>query len=124
MTEKITPSGQDYLEAILKLSQEGGEVRSVDIARELGFSRASVSRAMASLRNEDYILQEKYGTISLTQKGLTAAKSVGEKHKLLKGFLTKVLKVGEETAEADACRMEHAISMETAEKLYEYMKDK
>jgi len=113
----LSPSSQDYLEAILQLSNKENEVRSVDIAQMLNVSRASVNKAMGILKNLGYIRQERYSCIILTEKGMKAASSVRDKHDTLKFFLINVLNVSEETAEEDACKIEHAISAETFEKL-------
>lgn len=122
--ENVTPSSQDYLEAILFLSENGGAVRSIDVAKSQNVSRASVNKALGVLKEKGLISQQKYGTVSLTQKGVEVANSVMQRHIALKGFLTGVLGVGEETAEQDACRMEHAISRETLDRLEEFMSRK
>jgi Mn-dependent DtxR family transcriptional regulator len=119
--KKITQSNQDYLEALLNLSNQGTSIRSVDIAATLGFSRASVNRAMNVLKEAGYIVQQKYGTITLTPLGIEAALQVKKRHNLLKMFLIDVLKVTPKVAEEDACRMEHAISVETSDKLECYL---
>lgn len=104
-------SGEDYLEAILRLSQEGKDVHSVDVARELGVSKPAVTKAMRILRQRGYV-QVVENHIHFTDKGRNYAESVYAKHRTLTDFLVK-LGVGEGTAEADACRMEHLISGET-----------
>ena len=114
---KIGASGQDYLEAILELSDQSGDVRSVDVAKTLKVSRASVNKAMGVLKSEDFIEHEKYSSIKLTPKGVSAAIAVKKRHNLLWDFLNNVLQVSPETAEEDACKMEHVISLETLEKL-------
>lgn len=110
---KLQESGENYLETILLLEQEKGMVRSVDIANKLDFTKASISRAMGILKREEYITVEDGGNIVLTEKGRKRAKSVYEKHRLIAQFLVEALEVGEETAEQDACRIEHIISEET-----------
>ena len=105
-------SGEDYLEAIYILQRERGQVRSIDVAQRLGFSKPSVSRAMAILRNDDYIQVEKSGAISLTESGLRVAQTMYERHRLLTEWLIS-LGVPEDVAANDACRMEHALSEET-----------
>jgi len=113
---KLSPSKQDYLETILDLSKQGEAVRSIDVANTLGFSRASVSRAISQLKADGYILQEPYGLITLTEAGRAEAVAVRGRHDLIKNFLIR-LGVGPETAEEDACRIEHIISAETLEKI-------
>jgi Mn-dependent DtxR family transcriptional regulator len=121
MKDVITSSSQDYLETLLKLSESDARVRSVDVANALQVSRASVSKAMGILKEMGLILQEKYGTVTLTEEGKKAAKAVKKRHNTLKGFLLDILEVGEEAAEQDACRMEHVISLETLEKLEQFI---
>lgn len=122
MNKIITSSSQDYLEALLMLSEKDASVRSVDVANNLQVSRASVNKAMGILKDMGLIMQEKYGTVSLTPEGFKAAKAVKMRHSILKGFLLDVLGVGPEAAEQDACRMEHVISLETLEKLEQFMR--
>ena len=82
---KLTPSQQDYLEAILDLGE--GSVRSIDIATALGFSRASVNKAIQSLKAQGLIEHEHYGQITMTESGLLEARAVRRRHNLLKTFL-------------------------------------
>lgn len=115
-TSNITPSKEDYLKVILQLSVDG-VIHSTDIATALGISKASVSRMMKVLKDEGYITKEKYGTVTLTENGRKVAVYVRKRHDLLKLFLADVLGVEDTVAKKDACRMEHVISLETAEKL-------
>ncbi|HIT18673.1 MAG TPA: metal-dependent transcriptional regulator [Candidatus Fimivivens faecavium] len=111
---KIQESGENYLETILILGGREGFVRSVDVASELGFTKASVSRAMGILRAAGYIDMPKNGTISLTEEGYQKASKVYERHRVTTDFLRR-LGVSAETAEKDACRIEHVISEEAFE---------
>ena len=104
-------SGEDYLEAILRLSAEKKDVHAVDVARELGVSKPAVTKAMRILTQKGYI-EIAANHIRLTESGQAYASSVYEKHKLITRFWVK-LGVDAETAEADACRMEHLISPQT-----------
>lgn len=122
MPDTLSASKQDYLEAILDFTATTGQVRSIDIARTLGVSRASVNKSLGSLKEAGLIEHEHYGDVKLTEKGLKVARSVRSRHNTLKLFLTDVLGVSDATAETDACRMEHTISKETAEKLQVYLK--
>ena len=101
-----------YLEAICVLSRKTGFVRSIDVSEYLGYSKPSVSRAMGILRQGEYIVVEKDGGITLTDTGREIAEKIYERHTLLTSLLVK-LGVSEETAAADACKMEHAISDES-----------
>lgn len=105
----IWESGQDYLETILVLQNRNGFVRSVDIAEELGYSKASVSVAMKSLIKKGYILMKKDKKILLTDKGRTIAEVIYERHLFLSDWLEK-LGVDHETAVKDACKIEHYLS--------------
>lgn len=118
----ITSSKEDYLERIYDLSLIDEKVRSIDVARALNVSRASVNKSLGGLKDDGYIEQEPYGTITLTKKGRAIAKDVRTRHNALRTFLTQVLKVDYEIADKDACEMEHAISKHTADKLYAYLK--
>ena len=109
---KIQESAENYLETILILSEKGGHVRSIDIATELNFSRASVSIAMKKLRESGYILVDGDGFITLTAAGQAIADKMYERHKLLSDWL-HYLGVPMETAVKDACRIEHVISEES-----------
>ena len=115
-------SGEDYLEAILALSQEHEKVRTTDVALRLGVSKPSVNRAMKVLAAEGYVNQETYGDIHLTEKGRLKASQVYFRHKTLTSFLRDVLRVDAVIAEQDACLIEHDISSETMEKLASFLR--
>lgn len=116
---KIQESAENYLETILILHNRKGYVRSTDIATELGFSKPSVSVAMKNLRTNEYIAMDENGFISLTDKGMSIASAVYEKHTVLSRWLVS-LGVDPKTAAEDACRMEHVISQESFTKLKEH----
>lgn len=105
----LQESGEMYLVTIQALSKDGAPVRSLDIARHMGYSRASISRAMKILRDEGYITVDETGYLFLTDKGLKIAESINEKHVVLRDFLTSI-GVDKKTADSDACRIEHVIS--------------
>lgn len=113
---EIHESAEDYLEAILRLGQERNEVRSVDIAAMLNVSKPSVSHAMKLLREDEYIAMDRYGTITLLEKGAVIARRVYERHLVLSQMLEK-LGVSPEVAMADACKIEHDLSEESFEKI-------
>jgi len=108
----VHESGEMYLEAILVLSKNSSFVRSIDVSEYLGYSKPSVSRAMGILKNGEYIVIDKDGAITLTDSGREIAEKIFERHTVLSKLLMK-LGVSEETAAADACKMEHAISDES-----------
>ncbi len=108
----LLESGEMYLETILILTSRKAEVRSIDISEEMGFSKPSVSRAVGILKNEGYILVDKAGFISLTEFGRQTAEKIYERHKVITEFLYYI-GVAEDTAEKDACKIEHDISDET-----------
>lgn len=117
-------SGEDYLEAILRLSEETGKdaVRTTDIANKLGVSKPSVSRAMSILKDDGFIEQETYGDIFLTEKGNRAASEVYDRHKKLTVFFRDILGVEATLAEHDACLIEHDISKESMQKLTDFVR--
>ena len=106
-------SGENYLETIWMLKNRNGNVRSIDIARELGFSKPSVSRAFGLLKQAEYIFIDENGSISLTEKGMEEATRIYERHTILTEFFMKTAGVSRKIAEEDACRAEHIISNET-----------
>ncbi len=109
-------SGEMYLETILVLSGKSNMVRSIDVAMEMGFSKPAVSRAMSKLKEGQYISVDPEGYIRLSKKGREIAEKIYERHTTLTGFLVS-LGVDEETAAADACKMEHAMSDKSFEAL-------
>ena len=113
---QINRSIEDYLERILMLQKARGEARSVDVATELGVTKASVSHAMKLLRENEYIIMDRSKGILLTQKGLEIAQQMMERHEVLSRILIN-LGVPAEIAVEDACRMEHDISQETFDAL-------
>ena len=115
---QIRESAEDYLEAILRLSQKGGGVRSVDIAPMLSVSKPSVSHAMKLLREDGYIAMDRYGTVTLLDKGAEIANRIYERHTVLTTMLES-LGVPSEIARADACKMEHDISDESFARIKE-----
>lgn len=117
----LTASLEDYLEIVYILQQDGSDVGITDISRELKISKPSVTKAIGILRSEELVIQEKYGKITLTEKGISTAKEIYKKHKILSKFLNKVLGVNERTAEIDACKLEHILSAETLLGMKKYL---
>lgn len=115
-------SVEDYLETILSLQKKIGNVRSIDIVKEMNFSKPSVSVAMKNLREKGFITTSDEGYIVLTETGRKQAESVLEKHTILSGWLMS-LGVAEEIALEDACRMEHDISEESFSVIKEHIRN-
>jgi len=115
-------SGENYLETILQLEKKNQIIRSVDIANALGVTKPSVSRAMRVLKRDGYIEQESYGDVTLTDKGRQRAADVLERHIIISQFFVDILEVDKETADTDACRIEHVISPSTIAKMNDYIK--
>ena len=108
----IHESAEDYLEAILRLRETKGVVRSVDISQLLGVTKPSVSFAMKKLRENEYILMDQENLITLTDKGEAIAMRIYDRHKTISTFLMKI-GVEEAVAREDACKLEHDISEES-----------
>lgn len=113
---KIYASGEDYLEAVLILQKKQGMVRSVDLARYMGFSKPSISHAVGVLKNGGFLTVDGDGFLHLTDIGREVAEKVYERHL----FFTEQLVAADvdlETAEQEACRMEHVVSQDSFEKI-------
>lgn len=118
---KVNESMENYLETILILQQNNKEVRMSDVATHLAVSKPSVNKAMRLLKEEGYIQQEVYGTISLTDSGMVYAKKVYERHLLFRRFFIEILEVDPIVAEEEACHMEHCVSDATMKKLKAFL---
>ena len=120
---KLHASGEDYLEAVLVLQQKQGMVRSVDVARHMEVSKPSVCHAVATLRDGGFLPMDEDYFLQLTDAGLEVAEQIYEKHRF---FTERLIEAGvdPETAERDACRMEHVISQESFEHLKNAYKTK
>lgn len=111
---KIQKSSEDYLETMLMLKERNGFIRSIDIAKHLDVTKPSVSYATKRLRENGYIIMDNDGLITLTEEGYGIARTIYDRHKKLCDFL-EMLGVDPETAEDDACKIEHDISNTTFE---------
>ena len=116
----VHESGEMYLEAILVLTKKTGYVRSIDVSEYLGYSKPSVSRAMGLLRQGEYIQVDTDGSITLTDTGLAIAEKIYERHMVMTDLLIR-MGVSQETATADACKLEHAISDESFEAIKRFV---
>lgn len=115
---EIHASGEDYLEAVLMLQKKMGMVRSVDLARHMGYSKPSISHAVGLLRDGGFLSVDGDGYLYLTDAGQEVAEKIYERHCVLTSGLIK-LGVDPKQAEEDACRMEHVVSDESFQKLRE-----
>ncbi|MEA3333493.1 MAG: metal-dependent transcriptional regulator [Pseudomonadota bacterium] len=118
--EVLTSNMEDYLEAILNLQQEQRVARVKDVAKRLNVKMPSVTGAMKGLAEKGLVNYERYSYLTLTEAGEKIARDIGERHKTFYSFLTKVLQIDHQTAELDACRLEHATSRETFERIKEF----
>ena len=109
---QIRQSAEDYLECILKLSKQRPVVRSIDIANDMNYSKPSISVAMKNLRLNGYINVDESGFITLTDSGMEIASNIYDRHLILRKWL-EFLGISPETAEQDACKIEHTLSKET-----------
>ena len=112
----IHQSAEDYLETILMLTERLGKVRSIDVVRELGYTKAIVSIAMRKLRENGYIAVDGEGNLTLLPPGREIAERIYSRHRLLQHFFMQ-LGVDEKTAAEDACKAEHILSEQTLEKI-------
>lgn len=113
---KLHSSGEDYLEAVLMLQQRHGMVRSVDLARHMGYSKPSISHAVGVLRGGGFLTVDQDGFLHLTGVGQEIAEKIYERHQFFTQWLIGA-GIDPETAEQDACRMEHGISQKSFELL-------
>ncbi len=119
--KKLSPSREEYLKAIYKLSEMTQLVRSIDIAEYLGVSRPSVHNAVTRLQEEGLVIKPLGGAIQLTEEGYKKGKIITAKFRILRHFLNSCCNVSEPTASADACKMEHIISDESLFALKKYL---
>jgi DtxR family Mn-dependent transcriptional regulator len=117
----LSASMEDYLETILTIAEKEGSARVSDIAESLNIAASSVNEVIKKLSKLKLVEQEKYGPVILTKKGKEYAKKISCRHKIIKSFLTNVLKVNKEVAEKDACMMEHVVSSATMERLVDFL---
>lgn len=122
-THTLSMANEDYLEAIWRIMLDRGDdsVRSVDVAELLGVSKASVNKALSTLKDTGYAEQNRYGRVALTDSGRGYAARVWRCHRALRAFLTDDLGVDEATADREACEMEHALSEDTMDRLLAYL---
>lgn len=121
MNKEYTASVEDYLEAIALLSEDKAAARVSEISRALQVTMPSVSAALKKLCEAGLVEHERYGYVKLTREGACIAEDVSWRHETLRRFLVEVLDVFAETAEEDACRMEHSLSPDSLERLAKFL---
>ena len=117
----LTPSMEDYLEAIFEINKTKVAVRVKDVAGKLGVTMPSVNGALKNLEAQGFITHRKYEYIELTSAGKKQASRIASKHQVIFSFLADMLGVEPEVAEVEACRIEHVICAETARKLADFL---
>lgn len=123
-THTLSMANEDYLEAIHRIMlehPEPGSVRSVDVAELLDVSKASVNKALTTLKERGLVEQSRYGRVALTPEGKEYAQLLWDCHRMLRRFLVEDLGVDPETADSEACRMEHALSRDTMKRWRDYL---
>lgn len=113
MDNHLTPALEDYLEIILRLTEENGKATITEIASRLGIAKPSANQAIHHLRADGLVTQDRYGPVYLTETGRQKAEQVWHRHLIIRRYLQNVLKLSAAVAERDACMMEHVISTET-----------
>ena len=119
-------ANEDYLECIVRIEAEGPDqgtdgIRSVEIAQRLDVSKASVNKAIASLKSQGMVEQAHYGKVRLTEEGRSIGAAVWRRHRMLRAFLTDELGVEFDRADEEACKMEHALSEDTMDRWIAHM---
>ena len=121
LPEDLTPSLEDYLEAILMLIQEKKVARVKDISQRLGVRTASVVGALKVLENKGYVVHERYGYVELTEKGRRVAEQVYRRHKILTRFFKEILDLDDEIAEKNACNIEHYLTSDAVDRFLKFI---
>ncbi|MDD3776611.1 MAG: metal-dependent transcriptional regulator [Actinomycetota bacterium] len=121
MENKLSPNIEDYLEAIYEIDIEEDEVRVKDIAQKLEINPASVTEILYKMQDLDLTDHQRYGKVTLTDKGYAIAKKIYTRHRVLVEFLSDILGVDEVQAEIDSCKIEHTISDATMKRLVKFI---
>jgi DtxR family transcriptional regulator, Mn-dependent transcriptional regulator len=119
---QLTPTMEDYLEAIFNLDKEKKAVRVKDIAKKLGVRMPTVTNMIKTLRDKGMVDYEKYEYLELTVKGSDIGSKIDKRHQILRTFLTDILKIDHIQADKDACKMEHGVSPVTLERIVDFLK--
>ena len=120
-SDQQTASMEDYLETIALLKEEGKPVTVTAISKMMGVKKPSVDWALTKLSVTGLVLHEKYGDVELTAEGAKIAEDVYQRHKILRRFLVDILDVDPDTADGDACRMEHVLSRSSLSRLEKFI---
>jgi DtxR family Mn-dependent transcriptional regulator len=118
---KPTSSLEDYLEAIVMLKEQGEKATVTALSQSMGVKKPSVEWALKKLGDAGLVIHEKYGNIELTSEGTRIADEVYHHHKMIRQFLVEILNVDPETADNDACRMEHVLSRKSLYRLEKFI---
>jgi len=121
VSDQQTASMEDYLETIALLKEEGKPVTVTAISKMMGVKKPSVDWALTKLSVTGLVQHEKYGDVELTPEGAKIAADVYQRHKILRRFLVDILDVDPETADNDACRMEHVLSRDSLSRLEKFL---
>lgn len=113
----VSSAMEDYLETILLLERKNGSARVTDVANRMGVAKSSVHTALHNLSDKGLLIQEHYGTIHLTEEGVRVAAGIYSRHKALVRFFEHIVGVSGETAERDACAVEHVLSADSMERI-------
>lgn len=120
-SKKLTPVMEDYLETIYELDQGKKVVRVKDIAQSLGVKMPTVTRMLKTLRDRELVAYQKYEYVELTPEGEKIGEEIQRRHNLLLKFLTGILKIEFKTADEEACKMEHVLSMSSLQRFTDFM---
>jgi DtxR family Mn-dependent transcriptional regulator len=119
--EKLSPSLEDYLEAIYLVKRDKKTIKPIEVARRLNVKKPSVTGAVKKLSEKGFLKYKKYNDIAITAEGERIAKEIYKKHKLLLKFFVEILKIKKSVAEEDACKMEHTLSKITLNQLTKFI---
>ncbi len=122
MVGALSASLEDYLEAIFHITSERKVARARDIARRLRVGNSSVTGALRALAEKGLIQYAPYDFVTLTEEGDRMARDISRRHRLLQDFLVRVLGVDPEVSDAEACKMEHALSKAVSERLIQFVR--
>ena len=117
IAKKLSSSLEDYLEAILDLTVNSAHAHVRDIAKRLGVGKPAVTAALKVLASRKLVNYAPYKPITLTKRGQAASEIVRRRHDILKDFMTSVLGLDEDSANSNACRVEHAIDSDFRKRL-------